>query len=61
MEDGKLKLRVIKGEREYVLECPKSSSIGELYDVISEMRSFVINKIVEENKGKEIQEEKKQE
>lgn len=61
MESEKFRLKVEKKDREYILECSSSSPLGELYDAISEMRSFVINKILEDHKGRELQEEKKEE
>ena len=61
MEEEKFRLKVEKKDREYILECSSRSPLGELYDVLTEMRSFVINRILEEHNGKELQEEKKEE
>ncbi len=43
------KLEVKKGERSYTLECSPDSPLGELFDVITQMRDFVVLKINEQN------------
>ena len=46
---------IMKIEREvgvYQFSCSKNARLGELYDVLSQMRAFVISKIVEENTPK---------
>lgn len=48
-----VKLEVVKGERVYQLCLPIDSPLGEVYDVLYEMRSFVIGKINESQKADE--------
>lgn len=47
-------LEVVKSEKVFKLELP-TTTYGELYDVLTEMRQFVINKINEENEAKKEQ------
>lgn len=49
----KTTLEVTKNERSYKLECSVDSPLGEVYDVLNYMRTFIINKIVESNKSDE--------
>nr|CAB4126328.1 hypothetical protein UFOVP88_7 [uncultured Caudovirales phage] len=52
-------LEVEKKDRSYRFYCSPDSPLGEVYDSLNEMRAFVINKIIEEQKGKELPEEEK--
>ncbi len=40
-------LEVLKGERVYQLHLPSNAPLGELHDVLFQMRSFVVDKINE--------------
>lgn len=48
-----VKLEVVKGDRVYQLDLPMNAPLGEVYDVLYEMRSFVISKINESQKSDE--------
>lgn len=48
-------LEVKKNERLYQMQLAPESPLGEVFDVLSEMRGFVVNKIMEEQKGKEVE------
>lgn len=51
-----IKLEVKAGERVYELACSPDSPLGELYDAISAMKSYVVQRIneqLEEEKPKE--------
>lgn len=53
---------VVRGERVYTLTLPNNAPLGELHDVIFQMRSFVVDKINEHvtaEKPKEPKEETK--
>jgi hypothetical protein len=43
-------LEIEKGDRKYCLSCSPDSPLGELHDVISEMKAFVVEKINESQK-----------
>ena len=43
------KIEVKFNERSYILECSPDSPLGELYDAVTQIRNFVINKINQEN------------
>lgn len=54
---------VVRGDRVYTLTLPSNAPLGEVHDVIFQMRSFVVDKINESiniDKPKEIIEEVKQ-
>lgn len=38
---------VVRGDRVYTLTLPSSAPLGELHDVLFELRSFVVDKINE--------------
>ena len=42
--NNKTVLQVTKNERVYSLECDANSSLGELHDVLVEMRGYVIQR-----------------
>ena len=42
--NNKTVLEVRKDERIYILECDANSSLGELHDVLVEMRGYVIQR-----------------
>lgn len=54
-------LEVKRGDRFYHLQCDPDSPLGELFDVLSEMRSYVTERIVEAQKGQPVEEEKEPE
>jgi hypothetical protein len=57
-------LEVVKQDRVYTMILPNNAPLGELHDVIFQMRSFVIEKINESinaEKPKEVQETPKAE
>ena len=52
---NKIVLKVEKSAREYCLECDKDSPLGELFDAITEMRTYVLNtmnKAIKDNENK---------
>jgi hypothetical protein len=53
----KTALEVKNGERTYTLDCAADSPLGELYDALCQMQSYVIGRIVESQKPKESQSE----
>ena len=59
MLKNQVSLEVKKDERLYQLLCASDSPLGELYDSLNQMRSFVIEKILENQKAQEPKEEKK--
>lgn len=51
-------LEIVKGERTFLLILEADSPLGECFDVLSEMRAFVINKIQEaEQQAKQAEEQ----
>lgn len=44
-------LEVKVGTRTYTLECASDSPLGELYDALCQMQSYVIGRIIESQKG----------
>lgn len=44
---------VMRNDRVYRISCDPDSPLGELYDALNEMRSFVIQKILDEQKSQE--------
>ena len=47
----KIVIEVKRDERIYQLQLPDGSPLGEIYDVLFQMRSFVIDKINEVHKA----------
>lgn len=45
-----VQLEVKKGENFYQLNFPNNSSLGDIFDVLFQMRSFVVEKINESQK-----------
>lgn len=41
-------LEVVQNEKSYIFECAPDSPLGEIYDVLSQMRGYVINRMKEE-------------
>ncbi len=58
MTEENLKLEVKSNERSYVLECSPLSPLGELYDALSQMKNYILNKMVEEQNKENEREEK---
>lgn len=56
MIKNKTVLEVSKNERIYKLELSPESPLGEVFDVLCEMRGFVVDRILQEQKGKELEE-----
>jgi hypothetical protein len=48
------------GDRIYEFQCVPDSPLGEIYDAISYMNSFIINKMIEEQKKNETPEAPKE-
>ncbi len=48
-------IEVEKGERTYQLLCPVDSPLGEIHDVLSQMKGFVVQKIQEVDKAQQSQ------
>lgn len=46
LKSGKPFLSTVKGDREYMLVLPENASLGELCDVLFEIRSNVIERII---------------
>lgn len=46
-------LEVKKGDNEYGFHCAGNSPLGEVYDVLSEMRNYVGGRLVEQMKQEE--------
>ncbi len=46
-------LEVAKSERVYQLEVQPDSPLGEIYDVLNQMRQYVVSRIEAENKQQE--------
>jgi hypothetical protein len=44
-------LEIKKEERVYQLHCAPDSNLGELHDVLTEMRGFIVNRMVEIDKS----------
>lgn len=51
-------LEVKKEERSYQFHCSPNSPLGEIYDALSQMRAYVINRMVEEQNAEQPPEEK---
>lgn len=45
-----VQLEVKKGENLYQLNFPNNASLGEIFDILFQMRSFVVDKINESQK-----------
>ena len=43
-------LEVKKGENTYLMQLPQNCALGEVHDVLYQMRTFVIERILEEQK-----------
>jgi hypothetical protein len=50
------KLEVKIGERTYVLLCSCDSPLGELHDALMQMKSHIIEKMIEVDKQAEVKE-----
>lgn len=49
----KVVLEVKVGERSYSMECYADSPLGEIYDALTQMKSFIVGKVVEAQKAEE--------
>ena len=49
----KTMLEVIKDERSYELHLSDTAPLGEIYDVLNQMRNYIIQRIEQENKAQE--------
>lgn len=49
----KVVLEVKIGERSYEMECHQDSPLGEVHDALSQMKQFVIQRMMEAEKAKE--------
>ena len=58
MIESRTQIEIKKGERCYRLNISNDSPLGELYDVISEMRMMVYMKIKEVEEASKVQQEK---
>lgn len=38
-------IEVLKNEKKYVFECYSDSPLGEIFDVLCEMQTYVVNRI----------------
>lgn len=47
-------IKVSKNEREHVYHCDNTSPLGEVFDVLSDMRNYIIGRIQEQEIKKEI-------
>ncbi len=47
MEKNCIRLEIDKLERKYFFECDRNSPLGEIYDVISQMQHYVLEKMIE--------------
>jgi hypothetical protein len=54
-----LMLETLKNEKPYRMEFPEGTTWGDLYDVLSNMKGFVVNKINEENEASKNKTEEK--
>ncbi len=55
----RLTLPVSKNDKDFCLMLPDTTSYGEVYDVLTEMRAFIISKIHEENEASKPKTEEK--
>jgi hypothetical protein len=46
-------IKVLKNEREHVYSCDNGSPLGEAFDVLTEMRNYIIQRIQEQEIKKE--------
>lgn len=60
MIKSKIVLEVVKSERLYQFICLPESPLGEIYDVMNEMRALVIQKIMDEQKSRESKDQDEQ-
>lgn len=51
MEDNKITLKVERNSRVYELQLSNDSPLGELFDVLTDMRAYVLNHINEVSKN----------
>jgi len=58
MIQNKIQLEIKKGERSYQLNISPDSPLGELYDVLSEMRGYVYTRLKEVEEASKAQDEK---
>lgn len=61
MIEGRTQVEVKKGDRSYRLNIANDSPLGELYDVILEMRGIIYNKIKEIEEVSKVQQEQQTE
>ena len=57
MIEGRTQIEIKKGDRSYRLNIAPDSPLGELYDVVSEMRGIIYNKIKEVEEIVKVQQE----
>lgn len=60
MIKSKTVLEVKRNDRIYQLECEPDSPLGEVYDALCAMRSFVVQRINEQQQAEEIDSSEKQ-
>lgn len=46
-------IKVVKGERDHIYFCDNQSPLGEVFDALSEMRNYIIQRIQEQEMKKE--------
>lgn len=57
MEDNKTKLEIKIEERNYQFVCEPDSGLGEVFDVLSRMRNYILQRMVDaENQESQSQE-----
>lgn len=62
MSDERVRLESKIGERSYIFDCENNSPWGEAYDAITQIRAYMLNKMVEEhNTSKDVNLEKPKE
>lgn len=61
MIKAKISIEIVKNERLYQLICDNGAPLGELYDVLNNMRGIVIQRANEDEADRKSAEEKKSE
>lgn len=46
-EQEPIKLRIEKGDKAFILECPHGTTLGELYDACDQFRNYAIGRMKE--------------
>ncbi len=60
MQKNKVTLEVEKNSHIYMFQCDPDSPLGEIYDVLSEIRSHIVHRMNEQEAAEKAQKEPKE-